>query len=113
LLMDRKALEKRREKLEKELERAVEELKSMGVERIILIGSLAREDGSPLSDIDLVAVMQTEERFLDRLKDAYSRIKPKVALDLLIYTPEEFAEMSEQSPFLIHALKEGRILYAA
>jgi len=113
LLMDRNALEKRRAKLERELERAVEELKSMGAERVILIGSLAREDGSPLSDIDLVAVMRSEERFLDRLKVAYGRIMPKVAMDLLIYTPEEFAEMSKQSPFLIHALKAGRVLYAA
>ena len=113
MILDREVLEKRRRKLEDELERAVSELKGMGAERIILIGSLANDIPNPLSDIDLVAVMQVEERFLDRLKTAYQRIKPSVAMDLLIYTPEEFDEMREKSPFLIHALEKGKLLYAA
>lgn len=113
MILDKGVLEKRRLKLEAELERAVSELKDMGAERIILIGSLADGTLSPLSDMDLVAVMQVEERFLDRIKMAYQRIKPSVAMDLLIYTPEEFDEMKEKSPFLIHALKKGKLLHAA
>ena len=54
-----------------------------------------------------------EERFLDRLKTAYVKIQPSVAMDLLIYTPDEFEERSETSPFLIHALRGGGVLYGA
>lgn len=113
MILDKEVGEKRKRRLQSELERAVEELKQMGAQQIILIGSMAMDKFSPLSDIDLVVVMETEDRFLDRLKTAYEKIKPVVAMDLLIYTPEEFEEMSQTRPFLIHALKESRLLYAA
>jgi predicted nucleotidyltransferase len=113
LLIAREELEKRRHKLEKELDRAVDELKRMGVERIILIGSMAEGDIGPFSDIDLMVVMRTQARFLDRLKDAYSRIQPTVAMDILIYSPQELDELREDSAFVSHALATGRVLYAA
>jgi len=58
-------------------------------------------------------VMRTKDRFLDRLKKAYLAVQPSVAMDILVYTPEEFEEMKESSPFVSQALKEGRELYAA
>ena len=113
MIPDNDVLEKRKRKLRDELTRAVEELKRMGAERVILIGSMALDALSPFSDIDLIVVMQAQERFLDRLKTAYGKIQPAVAMDLLIYTPQEFEEMSSTRPFLIHALKESKVLYAA
>ncbi len=74
---------------------------------------MARHAPGPLSDIDLIVVMQTQERFLDRLKRAYEEIQPRVAMDISIYTPEEFSELSEMSPWVRHALKESRELYVA
>ncbi len=85
----------------------------MGAERIILIGSMADGDTGPCSDIDLIVVMQTEERFLDRLKKVYGRINPTVAMDILVYSPDEIEELYETSSFLSHALEKGRVLYAA
>nr|WP_287152952.1 nucleotidyltransferase domain-containing protein [Candidatus Solincola tengchongensis] len=85
----------------------------MGAEMIVLIGSLAREQVNPFGDVDLVVVMRTEKRFLDRLQEVYGRIQPRVAMDILVYTPEEFEELRDSSPFLSHALKGGRVLYAA
>jgi predicted nucleotidyltransferase len=113
LIIEREVVEKRRKKLESELARAVLKLRDMGAVRIILIGSLARDAWGPFSDIDLVAVVPTDERFLDRLKTAYLSIEPRVAMDILIYTPVEFEELSATSPFLTHALKGGKVLYAA
>lgn len=104
---------KRRRKLHSELGRAVQELKEMQAERIILVGSLAEGRDGPCSDIDLVVVMNTQEPFLDRLRAAYQRIRPRVAMDVLIYTPEEMEEMLLISPFLRHALKKGKVLHAA
>jgi predicted nucleotidyltransferase len=113
LIVKHEELGKRREKLEKELDRAVDELKRMGAERIILIGSMAEGDIGPFSDIDLVVVMRTQERFLDRLKTAYGKIRPSVAMDILIYSPDELDDLRETSAFVIHALEKGRVLYAA
>ena len=113
LIISREELDKRRRKLESELERAVEELKHMGAERIVLIGSMSEDDIGPFSDIDLLVVMPSEKRFLDRLKDAYGRIQPSVAMDILIYSPEEVEELRETSAFVGNALKRGKVLYAA
>jgi len=54
-----------------------------GAERIILIGSMAEGDIGPFSDIDLLVVMPLQARFLDRLKEAYGRIQPAVAMDII------------------------------
>ncbi|OFW58581.1 MAG: hypothetical protein A2W01_02485 [Candidatus Solincola sediminis] len=113
MIIDNETKEKRKQQLEAELERAVEELKQLPVQQIILIGSMATDTPTALSDIDLIVIMETEDRFLDRLKVAYEKIKPAVAMDILIYTPEEFEEMSHTRPFLMHALKESKVLYAA
>ncbi len=113
LIVTREALNKRRQKMESELARAVDELKRMGAERIVLTGSMAEGDIGPCSDIDLIVVMQTDKRFLDRLKEAYGRIKPSVAMDILIYSPHEMDELRETSAFVMHALAKGRVLYAA
>ncbi len=113
MIISREELEKRRLKLQRELTRAVDELKRMGAERIILVGSMAEGDVGPFSDIDLVVIMRTQERFLDRLKLAYGRIKPSVAMDILIYSPDEVDELRKTSAFLAHALEKGKTLYAA
>jgi len=39
-------------------------------------------------------------------------IKPNFAIDILVYTPDEFQKMvSEGNPFLEHVLKEGKVIY--
>ena len=42
----------------------------------------------------------------------YERIEPRVGLDLLAYTPQEFDAIRER-PFIQQALREGRVLYEA
>ena len=37
----------------------------------------------------MIIVKETEKRFLDRLDEICSILVPNVALDILIYTPEE------------------------
>ncbi len=113
LIMGEEVLERRRRLLSRELSRAVEELRRMGAEKVILIGSMAEGRIGPFSDIDLMVVLRTDKRFLDRLKDVYGRIRPRVAMDILVYTPEELEEMERISPFIRHAMGKGKVLYAA
>ena len=103
----------RRKALKNELIRVVEELKKTGVKRIILFGSLAKDEIGPASDIDLLVVQETKKRFIERLVELYEFINPKYALDLLVYTPSEFEEMKKKSIFVKQILREGKLLYEA
>jgi predicted nucleotidyltransferase len=94
-----------------EMERIVHALKTMGAERIILFGSLARGQENISSDVDLIVVMDSPLDFVSRHGHIYRQLCPAVDADILIYTPEEFARVRE-TPFLQHVLKEGILLYA-
>jgi predicted nucleotidyltransferase len=85
----------RRQKLEQELARMLPILRTHGVQQVILFGSTARGKHRMASDLDLLVVMETPKRFLDRLDELYRLLDPQIAMDLLVYTPE------------------GRVLYAA
>ena len=100
-----------RKELEEELNDILARLKNdASVRKVILFGSMARGDVREHSDIDLIVVKETEKRFLDRLDEFYNGAS--VAMDILVYTPQEFEEMKER-PFVKRALQEGKILYEA
>ncbi len=103
---------KRKQELDSELHRIVDILKTQGAEQVILFGSLARGDIGSHSDIDLIVVQETGERFLDRLDAIYRAVIPKVALDVLVYTPAEFEALRRDNSFVRGAVAEGRVLYA-
>lgn len=111
MLVRRGDAEKRRERLERELARIVPVLEARGAQRVILFGSLAREEAVWPGDIDLIIVLETQQRFLDRLGEMYRLLDCPLALDLLVYTPEEFAHMRHTSPLVRRAVQEGRVLY--
>lgn len=108
-----KSRETRKEALEKELERIMARIDKTDISRIILFGSLATGNIGVTSDIDLVIVKNTKERFLERLRRMCEEIEPRLAVDILVYTPEEFAEMRGWSSFIRRVEKEGKVLYAS
>jgi len=102
--------EKRKKILEEKLKEIVPKIVEMGVEKIILFGSLASDNVNRSSDIDLVVVKKTGKRFIDRLEEFYEYLNLGVATDIFVYTPEEFEQMKEGS-FLKSALRKGVVLY--
>lgn len=87
-------------------------LKQYNPEKVILFGSYAKGSYDPFSDIDLIIIKKTRKRFLDRLKDVLMIIKPNYAIDILVYTPQEFRKMvSQGNLFLEYVLKEGKVIY--
>ncbi|MGA2316622.1 MAG: nucleotidyltransferase domain-containing protein [Thermodesulfobacteriota bacterium] len=87
-------------------------LKKYKPEKVILFGSHARGSTDSYSDIDLIIIKRTKKPFLDRIKDVLKIIKPNFAIDVLVYTPEEFRKMtSEGNPFLEYVIKDGRVIY--
>ncbi len=108
-----RAGDERRVRLEAELRRILPELPRLGVTKAILFGSLATGNVGPTSDLDLILVAQSEERFTRRLERFYRALNPSIALDLFVYTPEEFRAMAEGNPFVRAAIGRGKVVYEA
>src|SRR5437867_11820925 len=89
-VVDWGAGERRRRRLEADLERIVTALPGLGVRRAILFGSLARGDVGGQSDLDLIFIADTRERFPERCRRFYETLEPRVGMDVLVYTLEEF-----------------------
>ncbi|HAI86010.1 MAG TPA: hypothetical protein DCL63_03350 [Firmicutes bacterium] len=51
------------------------------------------------------------KRFLDRLGEIYSAIQPRMAVDVLVYTPDELERLVENSSFVRQAVLRGRVVY--
>jgi predicted nucleotidyltransferase len=101
----------REQELLEELQRITGILRTRNVE-MILFGSLASGEVSSRSDIDLIVVMNTDKRFLDRPHELYALVQPRVAVDFLVYTPLELSSLKQTSTFVRKALLEGKVLYA-
>ncbi|WP_459941644.1 nucleotidyltransferase domain-containing protein [Deferrisoma palaeochoriense] len=91
---------------------AVRSFRRFDPEKILLFGSRARGDDDPESDVDLVVVYRTEKRFLDRLAELYVAWDLPVAVDILAYTPEEFAQLLEERAFVQDIVAEAEVIYA-
>ena len=95
-----------------QISQVVSALREYEPERIILFGSQARGNADQYSDLDIVIIKETDERFLDRLKTIYELVQPRFAMDVLVYTPQEFAEMHERgNSFVEMILNEGIVVY--
>ncbi len=83
-----------------------------GVRKVVLCGSLVDGQVGVASDIDLVVVQAARGHFFDRSARILRRLRPRTALDLLVYTPSEFDRMTrEGNRFLRHALSRGKVLF--
>jgi predicted nucleotidyltransferase len=83
-----------------------------GPEKVILFGSFARGDADEFSDIDLIVIKETSQRFVRRLVEVMAFVSREVAADIFVYTPQEFQAMVEAgNPFIEQALKDGIVLY--
>jgi len=116
ILNIRELLQRRREEHQKALWQEVERLTTaasrLGVKRIVLFGSLIREKPGLTTDLDLLIIWDTPLDFLQRTVELYRRLQPRVATDLLVYTPKEM-ERVIYTPLVRRALEQGKILYEA
>jgi len=110
-IVNSSSVEQRRKVLTEELNRIISAAAEMGAEKVILFGSLAHGDVGTESDIDILIVKNTRKKFLDRLDEFYSKIQPRAAVDVLVYTPEELVELAETRRFVQKILAEGVVVY--
>jgi HEPN domain-containing protein/predicted nucleotidyltransferase len=94
------------------IDRVVHSLMAYEPETIILFGSAARGDTDEYSDLDLIVIKQSNKRFVERLVEVTAYLPRDTAVDVLVYTPQEFQAMQEEgNPFIEQALSDGIVLY--
>ena len=86
---------------------------SLGVRRALLFGSTARGTHDWRSDIDLIVVQETDQPFVRRGQDIIAALGLGIGIDLLVYTPSEWAGVQESSRLVRRAVREGETLYVA
>jgi len=104
----------RKRELEAELaNNIVPQLIAMGAVKIILHGSLARDEVWTESDIDLIVIAESEMDFKTRFFHFNRELKTREAVEMFVYTPEEFERMLTESSFVKQAVAEGKVIYDA
>ena len=85
--------------------------------KVILFGSHARGNPRPDSDIDLLIVKETSERFIDRwvmVRRILSDPQRMVGLETIVLTPQELSSrLAGGDQFLAEIVQNGKVLYAA
>lgn len=99
--------------MKKKIRQLIDSLLPYEPERLYLFGSWARREEDELSDLDLVVIKETRSPFFDRLKKVSKLLPPRIGgLDILVYTPKEFARMRrEGNAFVEMILEEGSLIY--
>ncbi len=84
-------------------------------QKIVLFGSHAWGQPHPDSDLDLLVIMKTSLRPLQRAIRVRQVCRPKfVGMDVLVRTPKEIQErLRLRDPFFLEVLQRGRVLYEA
>jgi predicted nucleotidyltransferase len=81
-------------------------------DKIILFGSYCTGQMSEWSDLDMVIVKSTQAPFLDRTRQVLALLKPRAGVDVLVYTPQEFEQLSRERTFLRQEiLAKGKVIY--
>jgi predicted nucleotidyltransferase len=93
------------------VERIVSELKP---EKIILFGSYAYGNPTPDSDVDLLVIMKTQAKEIDRYVAVSNLLYPRqFPVDIIVKTPQEVqAEFQKKGNFFMREiLTKGKVLY--
>ena len=86
-------------------------------EKIILFGSYAYGQPSADSDLDMLIIKKTSERFIDRwinVRQIVSDPKRSIPFEPLVLTPNELEErLAIGDQFIEEIVTKGQVLYAA
>lgn len=82
-------------------------------EKIILFGSYAWGKPNKDSDVDLFIVKKTEKNIFERNREVGKIVfGSRVAIDALVYTPEQFKTRKEiGDPFVRNIINNGKTIY--
>ena len=82
-------------------------------EKIIVFGSYAHGTQTESSDLDILVIKDTEDRWLDRVRQVSGLLTPRrLPMDILVKTPNEVAKaLNERELFMREVTEEGVVAY--
>jgi predicted nucleotidyltransferase len=82
-------------------------------EKIILFGSYAFGNPTPDSDLDLLVIVNTEDRPPERTLAVSRLLRPRpFPMDILVRTPQEVAiELEKEGDFMQEVISQGMVIY--
>lgn len=82
-------------------------------EKVILFGSYAWGEPNEDSDVDLLVVKQTKKDRRQRQRELRRKLfPPQMAIDLIVYTPEEVSKRLDIGDFFVRDIvRKGRVMY--
>ncbi len=105
-----------KDQFDKEIQNIVNQLVRLyKPEKIILFGSLAKDQIKQGTDIDLFIIKSDVPKLgVDRIRQLDALIKYRLATDFIVYKPQELEQrLKLGDPFVKTILKEGKVLYDA
>jgi len=105
-----------RKKYKKELKKITDKIvKGYKPEKIVLFGSLANGNIRKNSDIDLLIVKDTKEKYWDRVKKVINKCLDDTwfSVDFFVVTPEELERARQENRFFItqEVFPKGKVIY--
>ena len=101
----------RRAQIQQLCERIVREFTP---EKIILFGSYAYGKPTPVSDLDLLVVMQFDGDPLEKAVAMLNQLNVLLPIDLLVRTPEQIQHRLEMGDrFIRDIVERGKVMYDA
>lgn len=105
-----------KDQFDKEIQNIVNQLiRLYKPEKIILFGSLAKDQIKQGTDIDLFIIKSDVPKLgVDRIRQLDALIKYRLATDFIVYKPQELEQrLKLGDPFVKTILKKGKVLYDA
>ena len=102
--------QQRRQLLAAELERILSDLSLFGARRVYLVGDFAAGRVTAETELELVIVQDTDEPFHRRADFWVTHLRPRLGTRFLVYTPEEFDDLSAHDPLLRQAERQGVVV---
>jgi hypothetical protein len=97
----------RRQILEAELQRLVEEMPQLGMEAMYLVGPFARGEIGPDTVLDLVVIQETNDPVHRRADFWTTHLRPRIGINFFVYTRDEFENPQGGDRLLHDAANNG------
>ena len=108
-------------KIDKLLEEITQRLKEIDPYKVVVFGSVTKQNNDEDSDIDLLVILNSDkisqnydEKMEKKLlvRNAIWDLSKQIPIDLLVYTRKEFEIiMNNKNSFFIELEKTGKIIY--
>jgi hypothetical protein len=103
--------QQRKQILEAELSRLVDEMPQLGMTSMFLVGLFARGEVGPDTALDLVVIQETDEPVHRRADFWTTHLRPRLGVNFFVYTSEEFDNPQPGDRVLHDAANNGERVY--